>query len=108
MGYLASQRVMLNDAIENEEEEEEEEEEEIVEEKPDPCSQPKQMGRCRARFDRFYYNPKTGDCEPFTYGGCEGNGNNFQTIQLCRQQCMKTGKMQNDAVEQEEEEEEEG
>jgi len=64
-------------------------------------------GRCRARFDRFYYNPKTGDCEPFTYGGCEGNGNNFQTIQLCRQQCMKTGKMQNDAVEQEEEEEQE-
>merc|ERR1711920_521261 len=102
--YLASQRVMLNDAIENEEEEEEEEE--VVEEKPDPCSEPKKMGRCRARFDRFYYNSKTGDCEYFTYGGCEGNGNNFQTIQLCRQQCMKS-KMQNDAVENEEEEEEE-
>ena len=101
--YLASQRVMLNDAIEPEEEEEEEE---IVEEKPDPCSEPKKMGRCRARFDRFYYNSKTGDCEPFTYGGCEGNGNNFQTIQLCRQQCMKS-QMQNDAVENEEEEEEE-
>jgi len=96
---------MLNDAIENEEEEEEENE--IVEEKSDPCSEPKQMGRCRARFDRFYYNSKTGDCEPFTYGGCEGNGNNFQTIQLCRQKCMKTGIMQNDAVENEEEEEEE-
>jgi len=102
--YLASQRVMLNDAIENEEEEEEEEQ--VVEEKPDPCSEPKKMGRCRARFDRFYYNSKTGDCEYFTYGGCEGNGNNFQTIQLCRQQCMKS-KMQNDAVENEEEEEEE-
>jgi hypothetical protein len=102
--YLASQRVMLNDAIENEEEEEEEEE--VVEEKPDPCSEPKQPGRCRARFDRYYYNSKTGDCEYFTYGGCEGNGNNFQTIQLCRQQCMES-KMQNDAVENEEEEEEE-
>merc|ERR1712141_335857 len=55
-----------------------------------------------------YYNSKTGDCEAFTYGGCEGNGNNFQTIQLCRQKCIKsTGEMLQDAVNGEEEEEEE-
>merc|ERR1712066_868289 len=103
--YLASQRVMQLDAVDGEEEEEEEEEE-PVEEEVDVCSQPRKTGRCRARFDRFYYNSKTGDCEAFTYGGCEGNGNNFQTIQLCRQKCMKS-KMQNDVVENEEEEEEE-
>jgi hypothetical protein len=106
--YLASQRVMQLDAVDGEEEEEEEEEEEPVEEEVDVCSQPRETGRCRARFDRFYYNSKTGDCEAFTYGGCEGNGNNFQTIQLCRQKCLEnSGEMQQDVVEVEEEEEEE-
>jgi len=106
--YLASQRVMQLDAVESEEEEEEEENEEDPVEKVDPCTEQKDQGRCRARFDRFYFNSKTGDCEAFTYGGCEGNGNNFQTVQLCRQKCLKTnGEMQNDAVDEEEEEAEE-
>merc|ERR1712050_661497 len=103
--YLASQRVMQFDAVENEEEEEEVVEEPVPE--PDVCTLPKEMGRCRARFNRFYFNEKTGDCEAFVYGGCEGNGNNFQSIQLCRQKCIKNSEMVNDAVEPKEEEPEE-
>lgn len=103
--YLASQRVMQFDAVKNEEEEEEVVEEPVPE--PDVCTLTKEMGRCRARFNRFYFNEKTGDCEAFVYGGCEGNGNNFQSIQLCRQKCIRNSEMVNDAVEPKEEEPEE-
>lgn len=46
------------------------------------------MGPCRAIMPRFYFN---GDkCESFIYGGCEGNGNNFKTIEECQQRCGST------------------
>ena len=32
---------------------------------------------------RFFFNPDTGDCEPFGYGGCEGNENNFVSLLQC-------------------------
>ena len=32
---------------------------------------------------RFFFNPDTGDCEPFGYGGCEGNENNFVSLLKC-------------------------
>jgi len=85
--YLASQRQMMMDAIETGPEEEEKPE--PKEPEVDPCTQPKETGRCRARFDRFYYNSETNECSAFTYGGCEGNGNNFQTKQLCESKCVK-------------------
>jgi len=111
-GYLASQRVMENDAVYFSEEEEEEEEEEAVEtesERPDRvCNQPKLIGLCRARFDRFYFDSASGKCKPFTYGGCDGNENNFNTRADCKALCMNRGEsMMNDALPVEEEEEEE-
>lgn len=36
---------------------------------------------------RFYYNYKHGQCEPFQYYGCNGNGNNFLTKQQCETAC---------------------
>jgi hypothetical protein len=29
----------------------------------------------------------TGECEAFSYGGCEGNANNFETKAACEQAC---------------------
>lgn len=29
---------------------------------------------------RYFYNATAGCHEPFVYGGCEGNKNNFQTL----------------------------
>lgn len=84
--YLASQRQMLFDAVE---EEPEEEEKEPTEAPTDPCSEPMERGRCRARFNRFYYNSETNECTEFTYGGCEANGNNFLSIELCEKKCLK-------------------
>uniref|UniRef100_A0A8C4Q2T8 BPTI/Kunitz inhibitor domain-containing protein n=1 Tax=Eptatretus burgeri TaxID=7764 RepID=A0A8C4Q2T8_EPTBU len=46
-------------------------------------------GPCRASFIRFYYNPKLGICTQFTYGGCQPNGNNFQTIKDCQDFCVE-------------------
>ena len=32
---------------------------------------------------RFYFDPSSGTCRQFYYGGCEGNKNNFKTIREC-------------------------
>ena len=38
---------------------------------------------------RFFFNPDTGDCEPFGYGGCEGNENNFVSLLQCSETCVR-------------------
>merc|ERR1712136_262823 len=47
------------------------------------CSLPRVVGPCRASFPRFFYNSSSGKCERFTYGGCQGNAINFNTIEEC-------------------------
>ena len=32
---------------------------------------------------RFYFDPSSGTCRQFYYGGCEGNKNNFKTLGEC-------------------------
>ncbi|CAH1772844.1 unnamed protein product, partial [Owenia fusiformis] len=54
---------------------------------PTECSLPKDSGPCRALFRRWYYDSEISQCQPFIYGGCKGNGNNFETQQLCREKC---------------------
>lgn len=44
-------------------------------------------GPCRALIDRWGFNKKTGQCEQFDYGGCQGNGNNFETKVACEKRC---------------------
>ncbi|XP_061190042.1 actinia tenebrosa protease inhibitors-like [Saccostrea echinata] len=53
----------------------------------DVCTLPPVTGPCRASMRRFFYNSALGQCEPFRYGGCQGNRNNFQTFQACQQRC---------------------
>jgi hypothetical protein len=36
---------------------------------------------------RYYFNSKSGKCELFTYSGCYGNSNNFQTLEACENKC---------------------
>ncbi|XP_078681218.1 BPTI/Kunitz domain-containing protein-like [Branchiostoma floridae x Branchiostoma belcheri] len=54
----------------------------------DPCEQPKDVGPCDGLFPRWFYNSLTGECEPFDYGGCDGNSNNFQTQEECEDTCV--------------------
>ncbi|MEP7049648.1 MAG: BPTI/Kunitz domain-containing protein [Pseudomonadota bacterium] len=54
------------------------------------CALPKLTGPCDAYNPSFWHNPKTGLCEPFVYGGCEGNANRFATREACIAQCGST------------------
>ncbi|KAJ6655572.1 hypothetical protein lerEdw1_005043 [Lerista edwardsae] len=58
----------------------------------DICSLPPETGPCTALFERWYYNPRTRTCETFTYGGCKGNANNFQTLEACQRRCVRQDK----------------
>ena len=53
----------------------------------DPCMLPKETGLCKAHFKRFYYNSVDKECQPFVYGGCKGNKNNFVLKSACESKC---------------------
>ncbi|XP_062603926.1 eppin-like isoform X2 [Saccostrea cucullata] len=55
----------------------------------DICSLPKVVGPCQEALGRWWYNRGTNRCESFTYGGCQGNKNNFQSIRECNTRCRK-------------------
>ncbi|NWH70517.1 SPIT1 inhibitor, partial [Piaya cayana] len=44
-------------------------------------------GQCTESIPRWYYNPFTEKCDPFTYGGCGGNNNNFKEEEECMKSC---------------------
>uniref|UniRef100_A0A8C1LMX4 Serine peptidase inhibitor, Kunitz type 1 b n=1 Tax=Cyprinus carpio TaxID=7962 RepID=A0A8C1LMX4_CYPCA len=58
------------------------------------CTDPPVVGPCRARFTRWYYDPLNKKCHSFTYGGCDGNKNNFETSDKCMDNC--SGVSEND------------
>ncbi|XP_077521281.1 actinia tenebrosa protease inhibitors-like [Amblyomma americanum] len=51
------------------------------------CLEPKYPGPCKGYFPRYYFNVTTKTCEQFIYGGCQANGNNFETLQECQRRC---------------------
>lgn len=54
----------------------------------DLCRAPKAAGRCLASLHRWWYNATgSGSCQPFVYGGCGRNGNNYPTQEKCRERC---------------------
>lgn len=43
---------------------------------------------CFAFFTKYYHNAETKQCEEFTWGGCGGNSNNFDTKEQCEARCV--------------------
>ncbi|CAM4640928.1 unnamed protein product, partial [Caretta caretta] len=51
------------------------------------CSLPTEVGPCTAAIPRWVYNWHSKKREEFSYGGCNGNKNNFETKEDCLQAC---------------------
>ncbi|XP_046700511.1 amyloid beta (A4) precursor protein b isoform X2 [Silurus meridionalis] len=54
------------------------------------CWAPARKGPCRAKLSRWYFVAKTGRCAPFTFGGCGGNRNNFESEEYCMAVCSSS------------------
>ncbi|CAF0851289.1 unnamed protein product [Brachionus calyciflorus] len=52
------------------------------------CYQQVEVGPCYAAMRRFHYNSTSNQCEQFIYGGCQGNENNFETVEECNSSCL--------------------
>ncbi|CAG9794452.1 unnamed protein product [Diatraea saccharalis] len=52
------------------------------------CLLPTDTGPCRALKTRYAYKQVQGECVTFTYGGCQGNANNFESLDQCRKTCL--------------------
>lgn len=50
-----------------------------------------ESGPCSGSFNRWYFNKEIDQCEPFVYGGCKGNKNNYGTEAACTHHCKKPG-----------------
>ena len=53
------------------------------------CRLPVDIGLCQGSMTRFSFNALSSRCEQFSYTGCEGNGNNFETLKECIEACSK-------------------
>ncbi|XP_052096361.1 isoinhibitor K-like [Mytilus californianus] len=52
------------------------------------CWLPASSGPCYGYFNKYYFNKRSGKCEKFVYGGCQGNANNFETLMDCEIECI--------------------
>ena len=44
-------------------------------------------GPCNDTKANWYFESSSGKCTAFTFGGCEGNANRFETQEQCDRQC---------------------
>ncbi|XP_040025766.2 kunitz-type protease inhibitor 1 [Gasterosteus aculeatus] len=58
-----------------------------VNQKKARCAEPPLTGPCRANLTHWYYDPLNRKCFHFTWGGCDGNENNFEDEDKCRETC---------------------
>ncbi|ELT97013.1 hypothetical protein CAPTEDRAFT_70774, partial [Capitella teleta] len=51
------------------------------------CSLPVDAGPCEALMSKWFFNSTSSKCEPFNYGGCQGNANRFNSKRRCERRC---------------------
>ncbi|XP_026333478.1 kunitz-type U19-barytoxin-Tl1a-like [Hyposmocoma kahamanoa] len=47
-----------------------------------------ETGPCRAGIRMYYFDPAKKNCSQFLWGGCQGNGNRYKTLQECTDTCL--------------------
>uniref|UniRef100_A0A2C9JLS0 BPTI/Kunitz inhibitor domain-containing protein n=1 Tax=Biomphalaria glabrata TaxID=6526 RepID=A0A2C9JLS0_BIOGL len=47
-----------------------------------------ERGPCSDYLQRYYYDAMNQKCTSFIYGGCQGNENNFLSLEACQKECM--------------------
>ena len=55
------------------------------------CGLPAVQGDCGELIVRYYYDVINAECRQFSYGGCNGNENNFETREECQSSCNYQG-----------------
>ncbi|KAM6453598.1 kunitz-type serine protease inhibitor 4-like [Liasis olivaceus] len=58
----------------------------------DRCRLPPDPGPCKARLPKVFYNWQAKRCQGFIYGGCHGNLNRFDSVEMCQLACGGQGK----------------
>ncbi|CAK9814021.1 Ppn [Anthophora quadrimaculata] len=58
-----------------------------VEFKLDFCFLPNEHGPCSGEHVKWFYDSQDGVCKQFRYGGCQSNGNNFNSREECEYRC---------------------
>ncbi|RXG54850.1 WAP, Kazal, immunoglobulin, Kunitz and NTR domain-containing protein 2, partial [Armadillidium vulgare] len=53
------------------------------------CDKPIIPGLCLEFTERCAYNKWTRQCQKFWFGGCGGNGNNYETLEECEEEYIK-------------------
>lgn len=57
----------------------------------DVCRLPTEVGPCNVPVTKWRYDRERGSCVEFTFGGCHGNANKFDTMADCASVCPVTG-----------------
>ncbi|XP_059351560.1 inter-alpha-trypsin inhibitor-like [Daphnia carinata] len=56
----------------------------------DVCSLNREVGKCRASIQAWYFDKASNECKTFNYSGCSGNANNFNSKEACDKRCATT------------------
>ncbi|XP_076091712.1 carboxypeptidase inhibitor SmCI-like [Mytilus galloprovincialis] len=59
----------------------------VEDQSPEVCDQPRSIGDCPFKFNQYFYNQTTNECESFVYTGCYGNNNRFHDRDSCEDLC---------------------
>ena len=57
------------------------------------CMEPVQVGLCRSRLLKYFYDATSGKCATFYYSGCRGGENMFNDLRECVRTCVPAAAM---------------